>query len=104
MADDLVFAALGSALRREILELLEGGPRSAGEIASHFERGRPAISEQLQILRKASLVLETAHGRSRIYRLDPEGLAPAQAWLERMTRIWNHRLDKLETLMNKENP
>jgi len=104
MVDDLVFAALGSPLRREILVLLESGPKSAGEIASRFDRGRPAISEQLQILRQAHLVTETAHGRSRIYRLEPEGLAPAQAWIGKMTRIWNRRLDTLETLMNQENP
>lgn len=104
MNDDLVFAALGNPLRRVILELLESGPRSAGEIASRFDRGRPAISEHLQVLRQAHLVTETVQGRSRIYRIAAEGLAPAQAWIGRMTRIWNRRLDDLESLMNKENP
>ena len=45
--------ALAEPRRRRILMLVRDGELSAGEIASHFEISRPAVSQHLTVLREA---------------------------------------------------
>src|ERR1700735_4947886 len=63
-----VIEALGDPVRRQVVTLLSGGPRRAGEIAAEIGMSAPAISRHLRVLRQA-LVLEDA-------RID----ADARAW------------------------
>ena len=79
-ADD-VFSALANPVRREILVRLQLGPRAASELARGFEIGRPAVSEHLQILRKARLVRDESRGRERYYHLDPRPLSEVEMWM-----------------------
>ncbi len=62
---------------------------SAGEIASHFDVSRPAISQHLGILSTAGLVSVRQQGTSRFYRVRPEGLADLRQFLE---EFWDERL------------
>jgi DNA-binding transcriptional ArsR family regulator len=79
----LVLAALADPVRREIVELLAGGERGAGEIAGRFPVTRPAISRHLRLLREAGLVASEVRGQRRVYRLERGPLAELDAWLER---------------------
>ena len=103
MRDADVFAALANPVRREILVQLRKGPRAVNELASGFELGRPAISEHLQVLRRAQLVREEPRGRERYYHLDPRPLGEVEAWLEAFTRYWKQRMAALDELLNAEN-
>ena len=103
MRDADVFAALANPVRREILVQLRKGPRAVNELASGFELGRPAISEHLQVLRRAQLVREEPRGRERYYHLDPRPLGEVEAWLEAFTRYWKQRMAALDELLNTEN-
>ncbi|MCE9572463.1 MAG: metalloregulator ArsR/SmtB family transcription factor [Deltaproteobacteria bacterium] len=94
-----VFAALANPVRREILMQLRQGPRGVTELASGFALGRPAVSEHLQVLRKAHLVREEPRGRERYYHLDPRPLAEVEVWLEAFTRYWKQRLAALDDLL-----
>ena len=80
--------ALGDATRRRILELLAAGEQPVGAVVSELQaRGaisQPAVSQHLRVLREAGLVTVRAEGTRRLYALDPEGLAGAQAWLTRL--------------------
>ena len=76
--------ALADPTRREIVALLAGGERSAGELADRFPVSRPAISRHLRVLREAGLVRSRTEGKRRLYVLDPEPL-------------WAQRLDALDT-------
>src|SRR6476620_7403114 len=96
-----VFAALASPIRREILVQLRKGPRKVGDLASKFDVGRPAVSEHLQVLRKARLVREEPRGRERFYHLDPRPLSEVDAWLEAFNRYWKQRLHALEELLDQ---
>ena len=89
-------------MRREILLQLRKGPRNVSDLASKFDLGRPAVSEHLQVLRKARLVREEPRGRERFYHLDPRPLAEVEKWLDVFERYWNLRLDDLEQLLNEE--
>ena len=97
-----VFAALANPVRREILKGLRRGPRAVSDLAQDFDIGRPAISEHLQVLRKASLVREEPRGRERYYHLDPRPLADVETWLGTFTHYWKQRMAALEALLEEK--
>jgi DNA-binding transcriptional ArsR family regulator len=97
-----LFAALANPVRRQILVHLRKGPRKVGDLASNFALGRPAISEHLQVLRKARLVREEPRGRERYYHLDPRPLREVGAWLDSFERYAKQRLSDLERLLDEE--
>jgi DNA-binding transcriptional ArsR family regulator len=97
-----VFAALANPVRREILVQLQRGPRNVSDLAAQFTLGRPAVSEHLQVLRKAELVREEPRGRERFYHLDPRPLSDVESWLQSFERFWKGRLDDLERVLDEE--
>ena len=97
-----VFDALSNPIRREILVHLRRGPRGVSELARRFEVGRPAVSEHLQILRRAHLVRDESRGRERYYHLDPRPLSEVETWLAAFTRYWQDRLLALERVLDEE--
>lgn len=97
-----VFSALANPVRRELLVQLRKGPRPVNELAREFELGRPAISEHLQVLRKAQLVREEPRGRERYYHLDPRPLVEVNQWIATFSHYWKQRLNSLEKLLNEE--
>ena len=103
MPDD-VFGALANPVRRKLLELLQGGPQAVNDLVSHFDLGRPAISEHLQVLRLSGLVREEPRGRQRFYHLEPIPLAEVNDWLHPFERYWRERLGALRDLLDEENP
>ena len=102
MDADPVFAALASPVRRRLLELLADGPRTAGQLAAEFELSRPAVSEHLAVLRRASLVRERPRGRERHYHLDAGPLAQVDDWLHPFERYWRERLRSLSDVLDDE--
>ena len=85
--------ALAQPRRREILELVRAHEMSAGDIATHFDVTRPAISQHLKILKACRLVTERREGTRRFYRARPEGLTDLRKFLE---LFWDYRLDLLK--------
>lgn len=90
------FAALADPTRRRIVELLAEHERTSGELAQEFEISAPAISQHLNVLREAGLVVTRAEGKSRIQSLNPAGLDELDAWLQRTRRFWSQSIDALE--------
>jgi DNA-binding transcriptional ArsR family regulator len=91
--------AIAEPRRREILRLVWDGERSAGEIASHFEVTRPAISQHLRVLKEADLILERRQGTKRFYRARPEGLDELRAYLD---GFWENKLSALKRAAERE--
>src|ERR687894_1834175 len=85
--------AIAAPRRREILSLVRGGELSAGEIASHFDVTRPAVSQHLNVLKEAGLLSERRNGTRRLYRARPQGLAELRTFLE---EFWDERLEALK--------
>jgi DNA-binding transcriptional ArsR family regulator len=102
MAEVDVFSALANPVRREILMQLRKGPRAVNDLAQRFEVGRPAVSEHLQVLRKARLVREEPRGRERFYHLNPRPLSEVEVWLSAFGHYWKKRLAMLEDVIEKE--
>src|SRR6266446_3098052 len=90
---EVALRAIAEPRRREILRLVWDAELSAGEIASHFEITRPAISQHLGVLKEAGLVDERRNGTQRLYRARPQGLAELKAFLD---RFWDERLEALQ--------
>jgi len=67
--------AIAERHRREIVRLVRDRELTAGQIASHFEVSRPAVSQHLRILKDSGLVTERRQGTRRYYRARVEGLA-----------------------------
>ena len=74
--------AIAERHRREIVRLVRDSELTAGQIASHFEVSRPAVSQHLRILKDSGLVTERRQGTRRYYRARVEGLAELRAFLE----------------------
>ncbi len=67
---NLVFEALSHPVRRQILELLNAGPRSAGALAAEFDLSKPTLSAHFAKLREAELVVVERQGTSLVYHLN----------------------------------
>lgn len=100
-ADD-VFAALASPARRELLNLLLGGPSTVNDLAAHFDMRRPSVSEHLRVLKDAGLVSERKTGRQRHYQLEPRPLMDLGEWLHPYERFWRDRMRALRQVLDDE--
>jgi DNA-binding transcriptional ArsR family regulator len=97
-----IIEAIADPTRRRIVELLAQRDRTAGELVDEFDMSAPAISQHLNVLREAGLVLTRAEGQSRIQSLNPDGLDELDAWLEKTRAVWSRRLDALERELRAE--
>jgi DNA-binding transcriptional ArsR family regulator len=94
-------AALADPTRRQIVELLAERERDAGEIASHFDVSRPAVSRHLRVLREHGLVRSRGEAQRRVYSLEPGPLEEIDAWLARYRVFWTNRLDALDVQLRR---
>ncbi len=94
-----VLDALGDKTRRSILEKLADGPVAVGVLADQLPISRPAVSQHLRVLKDAGLVVESAAGTRRFYRVNPAGLAAVRAYLD---RFWEATLDNFALLAEAE--
>lgn len=102
MADVDVFAAIASPVRRALLDALRSGPLAVHELANDFAISRPAVSQHLQVLRNADLVVEERVGRERRYRLQPQPLREVTDWVGHYEQFWSNRLIALRDLLDEQ--
>ena len=82
-------AALADPTRRRVFERLRAGPKPVGQLARGLPVSRPAVSQHLKVLKEAGLVTDRAEGASRVYSIDPKGLAQLRRWLD---QFWDEAL------------
>jgi DNA-binding transcriptional ArsR family regulator len=102
MSEDDVFLGLANPVRRQLLQLLTDGPRTAGDLAGRFDLSRPAVAEHLQVLRRAGLVRDEPSGRQRHYHLVAGPLADVEDWLHPFERFWRDRLRTLADVLEED--
>jgi DNA-binding transcriptional ArsR family regulator len=90
------FEVVAEPARREILDLLIGGPRAVGELVEQTGMSQPNTSRHLRILREAGLVESRAVGQRRVYGLRGEGFAELARWLTPYALLWRGGLEALE--------
>jgi DNA-binding transcriptional ArsR family regulator len=78
-----VFKALSDPTRREVLRLLSGGEKTAGELAERFDMSKPSMSHHFAVLKEAGLIRSRREGQQIYYSLDTTVLQDVLA------RIWD---------------
>jgi ArsR family transcriptional regulator, arsenate/arsenite/antimonite-responsive transcriptional repressor len=64
------FKALADPTRREILRLLRGGEKTAGELAEQFDMAKPSVSHHFAVLKQADLIASRREGQQIYYYLN----------------------------------
>lgn len=95
------FDVLSDPVRRRLLELLADGETSAGSLTeavrAEFGITQPAVSQHLRVLRESGFVDVRPDGTRRLYAVRTEPLQEVDVWLQRFRRVWERRIDALET-------
>jgi DNA-binding transcriptional ArsR family regulator len=89
-----VIDALSDPTRRQIVTLLGGGPKRAGELAAAVGMSAPAMSRHLRVLLEAAVITDERlekDARARVFRLRPESIKAAQSWLDGVLSSAAHR-------------
>ena len=73
--------ALSDPTRREILNLLKKGRRSAGEIVEKFPVTGASISRHLSVLKEADLIRDKREGKFIYYELNTSVLEEIMLWI-----------------------
>ena len=73
--------ALADPIRREILNMLKSGRRSAGEITEHFSVTGASVSRHLSVLKDADLIRDKREGKFIYYELNASVLEEIMLWL-----------------------
>ena len=76
--------ALGDPTRREILQMLRSGSKSAGEHSEHFDITAAAISRHLSVLKEADLIRDQRDGKFIIYTLNTSVLEDVLLWVNHL--------------------
>jgi ArsR family transcriptional regulator, cadmium/lead-responsive transcriptional repressor len=97
-----VFSALADPTRRHVLRSLSVRPDATQhELAGTLPITRQAVSKHLATLREAGLVEVERSGRESRYRLTPEPLGRAAAWMAEVGGDWDRRLAALQRLLSE---
>jgi DNA-binding transcriptional ArsR family regulator len=89
-----VFKALADPTRRQVLQLLREGPKSAGELSEHFPVSKPTMSAHFAVLREAGLVDSDKQGKTIMYRLKMSVLEEALMEFSGLLGLNLRRADK----------
>lgn len=96
---DRILQAVADPTRRAMVERLTRGPASVSELARPLPMSLAAVVQHLQVLEASGLVGSKKVGRVRTCHLEPAGLRMAEDWLREQRTVWEHRLDRLGTLL-----
>ena len=93
-----IFDALGSATRRQILDIVKNDPGfSIGEVAAQFDVTRIAVMKQIQLLEEAELLISKKQGRKRHLFHNP---VPIQLiydrWTTEYSSLWASKMVDLK--------
>ncbi len=97
---DRVFKALGSPARRRLLDALrkENG-QTLGELCSHLDMTRQAVTQHLDRLERADLVVTVRRGREKLHYLNPVPIHEiGERWISKYER---RHLDSLRELKKR---
>ncbi len=84
----VVFGAVSSPVRREILWLTWADERTVGEIGAHFDLSGPSLSSHLATLRDAGLVIMRVDGNFRRYRCNQDAVRALVPFLAASDDRW----------------
>lgn len=95
-----VFKALADTGRRRLLDqLYEEKGQTLSALCQHMDMSRQAVTQHLNLLEDANLVVVVWHGREKLHYLNPVPLhAVYSRWVQKFER---NRLDIVQDLKNQ---
>lgn len=93
---DVVFEALASKHRREIIYALGLQPHSITQLASMRDLSLPAIYKHIKILETSGLIKTKKIGRTHFLGLNRIALFTLQDWLMQFQAHWGNNEETLE--------
>ncbi len=97
---DAIFMALAHPARRAMLARLGKGEATVGELAQPLDISLPAVTKHLKVLQRAKLISRGKDAQWRPCRLEEAPLNTASGWIEEQRKVWESRLDRLETYLH----
>lgn len=91
----LALDALGNSVRRDLLARISNQPQNVGNLATHFDISRPAISRHLALLEAAGLITHQTQGTQNIYHINRAGFDATKLWLN---SFWDEAEARLRLL------
>jgi DNA-binding transcriptional ArsR family regulator len=98
-----VFAALGDATRRHLLESLALGRATISGLAEGLPVSRQAVSKHLATLGDAGLVRSERTGREVYFEITPQAMGEPARWMAEVGAEWDERLARLSELFPRRN-
>ena len=99
---DRIFSALADATRRDILVRVIDREQSVSSLARPYAMSLPAVQKHVAVLERAGLVAKTRVGKEQHVHAVPERIRVARALLERLERLWRHRIDAMDRLLAED--
>ena len=92
---DVLFEALASRHRREIVYLLALQPESISRLAAKRELSLPAIHKHIAVLEEAGLISRRKTGRTTYLTLRRGPMRALQSWLTQFNPYWGSDSESL---------
>lgn len=93
--------ALAEPNRLHIMEFLQDGPHSVGEIVDQLGLHQPQVSKHLRVLVEAGLLEVEREAQRRIYKIRPQPFQELDTWLESFRHIMEDRFDRLDEYLQE---
>lgn len=98
---DLVFHALATSTRRDILRRTMVAEQSVTALAQEYNMSFAAVQKHVSVLERAELIVKRADGRQRLIRASPERLQQAKNLLTQFESLWRDRVTRLDSLLDE---
>ncbi|MBY0574503.1 MAG: metalloregulator ArsR/SmtB family transcription factor [Undibacterium sp.] len=90
---DLLFYALSNPTRRGIVNMLNKGTCTIGDLAEPFHMSLAAISKHVKILEEAKLLIRKKSGRIHECSINPAAMKTVEEYVQFYTQFWIKQLD-----------
>jgi DNA-binding transcriptional ArsR family regulator len=100
---DLLFKALADPSRRKLLDLLHAHDgRTLNDLCEHLDMTRQAVTQHLDLLEAANLVVTMRRGREKLHFLNPVPLQEIyERWIAKFEKRRLKALDELKRRLEK---
>ncbi|HEY8767315.1 MAG TPA: metalloregulator ArsR/SmtB family transcription factor [Dehalococcoidia bacterium] len=96
------FHAISDGNRRELLDVLRDEERPVGALVEATGLSYSLVSQHLQVLLDAGIVIRRPEGRQRIYRLQAAPLRVVYDWTAAYEQFWKERLGRLRRHLDEQ--
>lgn len=98
---DAIFQSLADPTRRDILRRVAKNKKemSISDVAKPYAMSFAAVAKHLSVLANAKLIVKKRKGKEQMVQLSPVAFREASQYLSAYEKLWNSRLDSLETYL-----